>query len=92
MHLKQLLNNIFTVDDFWMKQQCEEFTTKSESIGYEAATIETERGHVLNESVRNNNRVIYKDFQLATDIWKKLQPFAPQRIGNSIAVGLNETV
>src|SRR5688500_14106565 len=90
MQLREISNNIFTVDNFWTKQQCEAFTGKSESIGYEAATIETEKGYVLNESVRNNNRVIYKDFQLATDIWKQLQPFAPRRIGNSIAVGLNE--
>jgi predicted 2-oxoglutarate/Fe(II)-dependent dioxygenase YbiX len=90
MQLKQLSENVFIIDSFWSKRQCEDFTAKSESIGYEAATIETEKGHMLVESVRNNNRVIYKDFQLASELWKELQPFAPQRIGNSIAAGLNE--
>ena len=90
MQLKQLLANVFTVENFWSKQQCQDFTAKSESIGYEAATIETEKGQVLLESVRNNNRVIYKDFKLAAALRKELQPFAPKQIGNSIAVGLNE--
>lgn len=90
MQLKQFSGNVFTVDHFWTKQQCEDFTAKSESIGYEAATVETEKGQVLLESVRNNNRVIYRDFQLAAELWKELQPFAPKQIGNSVAVGLNE--
>jgi predicted 2-oxoglutarate/Fe(II)-dependent dioxygenase YbiX len=90
MQLNGLTDNIFTITGFWTKQQCIDFILKSESIGYEAATVETEKGQLLLETVRNNNRVIYKDFDLAELLWNQLQPLAPKQLGNSVAIGLNE--
>ncbi len=90
MDLNILANNIFTIDNFWTKQECENFISKSENLGYELATVETEKGHIVVEMVRNNNRVLYKDIQLAENLWELLKPFAPNKIGNSNAIGLNE--
>ncbi len=90
MQLNILANNILTIDNFWTEKECVEFISKSELIGYEPATIDTERGQIVVESVRNNNRVIYKDSILADNIWRQLKPFAPEKIGNSKAIGLNE--
>ena len=90
MQLNSLTNNIFTIDNFWTKQECEDFISKSELIGYEPATIDTEKGQIVVETVRNNNRVLYKDTILADKLWQQLKPFAPTQIGNSKAVGLNE--
>ncbi len=90
MPLNSLTNNIFTIDNFWTKQECEDFISKSELIGYEPATIDTEKGQIVVETVRNNNRVIYKDTILADKLWQQLKPFAPKQIGNSKAIGLNE--
>jgi len=90
MQLNTFTNNIFTIDNFWSQQECDEFISKSEAIGYEPATIETEKGQKLIESVRNNNRVIYTDPILAHDLWQHIASFAPKQIGNSKAVGLNE--
>jgi prolyl 4-hydroxylase len=90
MQLNNLTNNIFTIDDFWTQQECEDLISKSEAIGYEPATIETEKGQKVVEAVRNNNRVIYTDSFLANNLWRQLEPFAPKQIGNSKAVGLNE--
>jgi prolyl 4-hydroxylase len=83
-------NDIYTIDNFWTQQECIEFIAKSEAIGYEPATIETDRGPRLVGQVRNNNRVIYKDAILAGNIWTQLKPFAPKQIGISRAIGLNE--
>ena len=33
--------DIFTIDNFWTKQECEDFIFKSETIGYEPATVTT---------------------------------------------------
>jgi len=90
MQLNSLTNNIFTIDNFWTQQECENFIAKSELIGYEPATIDTEKGQIILETVRNNNRVIYKDIILADKLWGQLKQFAPAKIGNSKAVGLNE--
>ncbi|MBG9377696.1 2OG-Fe(II) oxygenase [Panacibacter sp. DH6] len=90
MQLNKLTDTIFTIDDFWTRQECEDFISKSEAIGYEPATVDTEKGQKIVEAVRNNYRVIYTDIVLADNIWRKLKPFAPSQIGNSKAVGLNE--
>ncbi|MGC4102871.1 prolyl hydroxylase family protein [Ferruginibacter sp.] len=90
MKVSNLSTNIFTIDNFWTKQQCEDFISKSELIGYEPATVDTEKGQIVVDTVRNNNRVIYKDPALANILWQQAEPFAPTQIGNSKAIGLNE--
>ncbi|MEO5944972.1 MAG: 2OG-Fe(II) oxygenase [Ferruginibacter sp.] len=90
MQLNNLANNISTINNFWTVQECEDFISKSEAIGYEPATIETEKGQKIMEAVRNNHRVIYTDAVLAEKLWQRLKAFAPKQIGNSKAVGLNE--
>ncbi len=90
MQLKNWTNKIFTIENFWKEQECRDFIVKSEALGYEPATIDTEKGQIVLETIRNNNRVIYKDFILSDKIWQQLKPFAPAKIGNSNAVGLNE--
>ncbi|MDP4217032.1 MAG: 2OG-Fe(II) oxygenase [Bacteroidota bacterium] len=85
-----MTNNIFTIDGFWTQGECERFMARSEEIGYQPATVETEKGQKIVETVRNNNRILYEDLTLAENLWQKLKPYAPVRIGNSKAVGLNE--
>lgn len=88
--LNQHANDIFTIDNFWSKQECEAFISKSEAIGYELATVTTEKGQKVIEEVRNNNRLIYIDRELADQIWQDLKMVLPTQFGNSIAIGLNE--
>jgi hypothetical protein len=83
-------SNILTIENFWSKNECEQYIKLSESLGYEAATVQTENGHKVVEHIRNNYRVLFENVQLAEDLWSKLIPFAPSEIGNSKAVGLNE--
>lgn len=90
MQLNQLTDHIATIDNFWTSGECKSIIEKSEAIGYLPATIETEKGQRVVTTVRNNNRVICKDEILANDIWQRLKKFAPQKIGNSKAIGLNE--
>ncbi len=90
MQLNILTNNIFTIDDFLSKQDCIDYILKSEFIGYEPATINTEKGQMIIETVRNNFRVLYSNTTLADNLWQQLKFFAPKQIGNSKAVGLNE--
>lgn len=90
MKLHTHSNEIWTIEHFLTQEECDTFIEKSEKLGYEPATVETERGHRLIESVRNNNRIIYSDPGLAISLWEKASSFSPQRIGESIAIGLNE--
>jgi prolyl 4-hydroxylase len=90
MKQKIISETIFTIDDFWSSEECDILISKSEKIGYEPATVNTEKGPRLIQEVRNNNRIIYKDFELAHQLWTKLSPYAPKSIGYSKAIGLNE--
>ena len=62
----------------------------SESIGYEAAKVNTSGGARVVTSIRNNNRAFHNSEELAQSLWEKVKPFVPSQLGNSEAIGLNE--
>jgi predicted 2-oxoglutarate/Fe(II)-dependent dioxygenase YbiX len=88
--MRNISHHIFLIDDFLPFAECDRLISESEGMGYEYATIETEKGAVRLESVRNNSRVLYTDMALADWLWFKLKDSVPQKIGISNAVGLNE--
>ena len=90
MKQKALGYEISAIEAFLSPEECKNFIEKSERIGYEPATIETEKGPVHIESVRNNNRIIFSDPDLAIGLWERARSLSPQKIGNSKAIGLNE--
>jgi predicted 2-oxoglutarate/Fe(II)-dependent dioxygenase YbiX len=90
MQYTQLTDTIFTVRDFLTRQECQDFMILSETIGYEAATVNTAGGARLMTNVRNNNRAFHNSEDLAASLWERLQPFVPAQLGNSTAIGLNE--
>lgn len=90
MKSKEIGKQVYLIENFWSADVCDNFIRKSESRGYEPATIQTDNGPRLVDHIRNNNRVIYKDFDLANELWKQLAGLAPYEIGESYAIGLNE--
>lgn len=85
-----LAKDIFKIENFWSVEKCDEYIAKSESTGYEVATVQTEAGPRVVDHIRNNHRVLYKDMALANELWKELGPHVPKSIGESEAIGLNE--
>lgn len=90
MDLIKHTEHILEIDSFWTPKKCDEFIAKSELIGYESAMIQTENGQKLVESVRNNQRILFTDFELAENIWNDVKKFTISKLGNSKAIGLNE--
>jgi prolyl 4-hydroxylase len=90
MNLFKINENIFIIMDFWDKNKCLDFIAKSEERGYQNAKIDTSIRQRIVKSVRNNKRVMYKDIELANEIWETLSEFVPKQIGNSKSIGLNE--
>ncbi|MBD2344926.1 prolyl hydroxylase family protein [Anabaena subtropica] len=88
---KNLLNNeIFTLDNILLPQECAEYINLTESIGYTKAPINTIRGVQIRPDIRNNERVILDDHQRAFDLWQRVSDYIPKTIGRWQAVGLNE--
>ena len=85
-----LAKDIYLIKDFLSPEKCNEFIRSSENIGFGAATIETDNGPRVVDHIRNNSRVLYKDLNLAEELWMTLEPEAPKSIGESRAIGLNE--
>lgn len=88
--LTRVAENIFTIDNFLNAEECDNYIQLSEEKGFEQAKVNTEKGSKIIEDVRNNERVLFTDFALAKILWERLEPYAPEKIGNSIAIGLNE--
>jgi predicted 2-oxoglutarate/Fe(II)-dependent dioxygenase YbiX len=81
---------VVEIEDFMPAKRCEELIAHAESIGFDEATIHTSGGHVLHKDVRNNDRVISDDTELAAELWTLARPCAPATFKKRNAVGLNE--
>jgi predicted 2-oxoglutarate/Fe(II)-dependent dioxygenase YbiX len=90
---KELLTNrddLFVIHDFLSPEECERFIALSESTGYDEAPINALGGPVVRKEVRNNDRVIIDEPQLAVELWERLRPLVPEQSRSWESVGLNE--
>jgi predicted 2-oxoglutarate/Fe(II)-dependent dioxygenase YbiX len=90
LRCERLAPQIALIPEFLSRQECADLIDLSEARGYEAATIETARGPERIEQVRNNDRVIFDDPDLARRLFERAEPFIEPRLGEGRAVGLNE--
>ncbi|OUL37441.1 hypothetical protein BV372_02440 [Nostoc sp. T09] len=91
MTKKNLLGNeIFTLDNILSPEECTEYITLTENIGYTDAPINTIRGFQIRPDIRNNQRVILDDQERAFDLWQRVSNLIPNTIGQWQALGLNE--
>lgn len=90
MKLIKHSGHISEVENFWTAAKCDEFIYKSEKLGYEPAMVQTESGQKLVESVRNNQRILFSNDELAETVWNDVKDYVNPKLGNSKAIGLNE--
>jgi predicted 2-oxoglutarate/Fe(II)-dependent dioxygenase YbiX len=83
-------DGVFTVPDVLSPDECAAYITLSESLGYEAATINTAGGVQHRPDVRNNDRVIHDDADLAETLWELLAPYLPATVADRKVLGFNE--
>lgn len=91
MQVKKLAEEIFIITDFMSFKECLEWIKFSEECGYELAKINMGfKKQVLNQAVRNNERVIYDSKLLANQLWERIKPYIVVETENGLACGLNE--
>ena len=56
---------VFAVNEFFTPTECEKYIQISEDIGYEDATVTSPSGAVLRTDVRNNQRVMFCNEEIA---------------------------
>ncbi len=86
----ELHPEIFLVDNFLSKQECNHFIEKGEQVSFEEAKVNIQGKQVMVKGVRNNQRILFIDENLANQIWQKIKPFVPPTFGLYNALGLNE--
>ena len=90
MEKKSIGNHSFIIDHFLTEEECTRLILRSEAIGFEEAKVQLDGNQVMMKGIRNNQRILLTDVELAEAMWFKLQPFMPSEIGRSEAIGLNE--
>ncbi len=82
---------IYVIEDFLSQEECSNLIAIAENIGFEEAKVQVgENKQSMLKSVRNNERILYKDQELADRLWQRAQPWIVPAIGIYTAVGLNE--
>ena len=68
---------IWTIEDFLTKEETQNLIFFSENKSYQEATVSLKSGAKMMKNIRNNERLIYEDEQLAQKYWEKLRDFCP---------------
>ncbi len=80
----------FLIENFLSEQECSDYLNLYEGEKFEEAKISIHGSQVMNKGVRNNDRLLFFDQQLADHLWMKVKDFVPDKIGFYKAIGLNE--
>lgn len=78
------------VEGFLTSEECKGFIDFSEKQGYEESLIRTREGEVMNKEIRDNDRVIWDNPQIAEQIWEMVKDMMPSDIDGYEPIGLNE--
>ncbi|GAA4107507.1 2OG-Fe(II) oxygenase [Aquimarina addita] len=81
---------IFLIENFLSKKECDDFIIKGEQVSFEEAKVSINGKQVMLKGVRNNQRILVKDEVLAKSIWSKIEPFVETTFGQYEAIGVNE--
>jgi len=79
-----ILLNVFT------PEECQQWIQITEERGYSAALLNLGKEQVLVTDVRNNDRCMIDDVDMAQKIFERIQTYLPKVWKNCQLVGLNE--
>jgi prolyl 4-hydroxylase len=85
-----LTEDIFIVPGLFPSEECAALIERAEEIGFEEATLTSPDGPVRIEALRDNDRVIVDDEDLAAELWELLEEVVPVEVEGMRAVGINE--
>ena len=76
-------DDIFTVSDVFDRDECLHLVARAESIGFEAASVRTSSGPQMMTQIRNNDRVVFDDVELAGKMWERIRAYLPTLDGQN---------
>ena len=90
MELIQFPLEIKLITDFLEPDQCELIINRANKMKYDEAPINTLSGAEVFSELRNNNRVMFDDYDLAGDLFQKISLYLPQIFEGWTLFSLNE--
>jgi predicted 2-oxoglutarate/Fe(II)-dependent dioxygenase YbiX len=78
------------VEKFLTPEECKGFIDFSEKQGYQESLIRSKDGEVMNKDIRDNDRVIWDNPQVANQLWELVKDMMPVDIEGYEPTGLNE--
>ena len=89
MKKEKITNDVWIMDDFLSHDECAFHIKASEVMGYEFAKVNINGKQTVMPTVRDNQRVLLFDEEMAEEMWTKLVPFIDD-FPMAKPVGLNE--
>ncbi|MDR2237273.1 MAG: 2OG-Fe(II) oxygenase [Chryseobacterium sp.] len=90
MKKAELHPQIFLIENFLSDKECEEYITLSESKVFEEAKITMHGQQLMSKGVRNNDRQMIFDLELAEKLFTRASDFLPKTHGNYRIHDFNE--
>lgn len=90
MNLTILNEDVFILDNFLSSEECIVLIEEAEKLNFERATVNLGHKHILNEGVRNNDRLIIFNEEWANQFYKKSKHYLKHEIEEYKLDGLNE--
>jgi prolyl 4-hydroxylase len=78
------------VDDALTDEACSRLIQRAEKIGFDEATVNLIGGDTMRKDLRNNDRIIMDDEELAASIFNRVKDKIPPEMMAMDCVGLNE--
>ncbi len=78
------------VPNFFTPEECKGFIDMAEKEGFQESLIRTKDGEVMNKDIRDNDRVIWDNRQVADQLWSMVKEYMPYDIDGFEPIGLNE--
>ncbi len=73
--LQKIDDDIFTVSEVFDRDECSHLIARAESLGFEAASVRTSSGSQMLTHIRNNDRVVFDDVDLAGEMWERIRTY-----------------
>jgi hypothetical protein len=90
MEIEKYGFGVFVINDFISREECIEHMSVADKIGYEKAMIQTIEGPKFIEDIRNNDRVIHDNKEIADKLYTRAKALLTQVFDAWTLTGLNE--
>ncbi len=81
---------VLTVANVFTPDECAHMIARIDALGPSVAPVTTDRGFVMMPNIRNNERVMFDDVDLASDLYARLDAALPAMLSGARKHGVNE--